>query len=94
MPDAVVIAPDFEAYRRASGEVWALVRERVAVIQLAGIDEAYLDLSEEPLPVALLRQIVAVVAERTGMTLSVGIGPSRLVAKTASATSSPPRSSR
>jgi DNA polymerase-4 len=88
-PDAVVIAPDFEAYRRASGEVWALVRERVAVIQLAGIDEGYLDLTEEPLPVAMLRQIVAVVAERTGMTLSVGIGPSRLVAKTASATFKP-----
>ena len=65
------------------------MRERVAVIQLAGIDEAYLDLTEEPLPVALLRQIVAVVAERTGMTLSVGIGPSRLVAKTASATFKP-----
>jgi len=28
------------------------------VIQQTGIDEAYLDLSEEPLPVALLREIV------------------------------------
>jgi DNA polymerase-4 len=84
-PDAVVVAPDFEAYRRASAEVWGLVREQVAVIQSAGIDEAYLELSEEPFPVALLRQLVAGVHERTGMTLSVGIGPSRLVAKTASA---------
>jgi DNA polymerase-4 len=84
-PDAVVIAPDFEAYRRASGEVWSLVREQVAVVQRAGIDEAYLELSEEPFPVALLRRIVATVGEGTGMTLSVGIGPSRLVAKTASA---------
>jgi DNA polymerase-4 len=84
-PDAVVVAPDFEAYRRASGEVWGLVREQVAVIQSAGIDEAYLELSEEPSPVALLRRLVATVRERTGMTLSVGIGPSLLVAKTASA---------
>ncbi|HEX4033274.1 MAG TPA: DNA polymerase IV [Solirubrobacteraceae bacterium] len=88
-PDAVVIAPDFEAYRRASSEVWGLVRERVEVIQQAGIDEAYLDLSEEPFPIALLRQIVATVAERTAMTVSVGIGPSRLVAKTASASFKP-----
>src|SRR5487761_2145876 len=65
-PDAVVIAPDFEAYRATSSEVWALVRERVAVIQQAGIDEAYLDLSEEPFPVALLRKIVETVSERTG----------------------------
>jgi DNA polymerase-4 len=84
-PDAVVIAPDFEAYRRTSGEVWSLVASEVAVIQSAGIDEAYLELSEEPFPVALLRGLVATVRERTGMTLSVGIGPSRLVAKTASA---------
>jgi DNA polymerase-4 len=88
-PDAVVLAPDFEAYRRASGEVWGLVRDRVAVIQHAGIDEAYLDLTEEPLPIALLRAIVELVRERTAMTLSVGVGPSRLVAKTASASFKP-----
>ena len=88
-PDAVVIAPDFEAYRRTSGEVWGLVKERVPVIQHAGIDEAYLDLSEEPFPIALLRGVVETVQERTAMTLSVGIGPSRLVAKTASASFKP-----
>jgi len=95
-PQAVVIAPDFEAYRRTSAEVWRLVRERVSgatpprgVIQQTGIDEAYLDLSDEALPVALLREIVRVVGEQTGMTLSVGIGPSRLVAKTASASFKP-----
>ncbi len=88
-PQAVVVAPDFEVYRRTSAEVWGLVRGRAAVVQQAGIDEAYLDLSEEPLPVALLRAVVRDVAERTGMTLSVGIGPSRLVAKTASASFKP-----
>jgi DNA polymerase-4 len=59
------------------------------VIQHAGIDEAYLDLTEEPLPIALLRAIVELVRERTAMTLSVGVGPSRLVAKTASASFKP-----
>src|SRR6202035_4789745 len=49
-PQAVVIPPDFEAYRATSSEVWAIVRERVATIQQTGIDEAYLDLSQEPLP--------------------------------------------
>ena len=88
-PQAVVIAPDFEAYRRTSAEVWAIVRDRVRTVQQTGIDEAFLDLSDEPLPVALLRGIVAQVAERTGMTVSVGIGPSRLVAKTASASFKP-----
>jgi DNA polymerase-4 len=84
-PQAVVIAPDFEAYRRTSGEVWAIVSDHAPVMQRAGIDEAYLDLSDEPFPVALLRRVVETVRAETGMIVSVGIGPSRLVAKTASA---------
>ena len=71
------------AARAQRSGVW--FASRFAVIQSAGIDEAYLELSEEPFPVALLRSLVAEVHERTAMTLSVGIGPSRLVAKTASA---------
>jgi len=88
-PQAVVLAPDFEAYRATSAQVWGIVRERVGVVQQTGIDEAYLDLSEEPLPVALLRALVRDIAQDTGMTVSVGIGPSRLVAKTASASFKP-----
>lgn len=88
-PDAVVIAPDFDSYRRASAEVWSIVREHVPVIQSAGIDEAYLELSDEPFPIALLRRVVEAVRARTAMTMSVGIGPSRLVAKTASAAFKP-----
>ncbi len=88
-PDAVIVAPDFDAYRQASGEVWRIVRGQVPVIQSAGIDEAYVELSDEPFPIALLRRLVASVLEHTGMTLSVGIGPSRLVAKTASASFKP-----
>ena len=65
-PAAVVIPPDFEAYRATSAEVWAIVRERVAAIQQTGIDEAYLDLSQEPLPVALLRALVAAVPSAPG----------------------------
>src|ERR1700722_15707765 len=36
-PDAVVVAPDFDAYRLTSAEVWALVRRRAAVVQQTGI---------------------------------------------------------
>jgi len=37
-----------------------------------------------PKPLRVLRELVAEVRERTGITISVGVGPSRLVAKTAS----------
>jgi len=89
-PDAIFLTPDFAAYRAKSREVWEIVRSRFETVGQVGIDEAYLDLSlvlERPL--APLRAVVLEVREHTGLTVSVGVGPSRLVAKTASAAFKP-----
>ncbi len=80
-----MLPPDMAAYREMSAQVWALVRERFLIgLQQAGIDEAYVDVSALEQPLAQLRAAVAEVRERTGLTLSVGVGPSRLVAKVSS----------
>lgn len=84
-PQAVFLPPDFTSYRAKSREVWELVRSRIERIQQVGIDEAYLDVTEFEKPLRELRALVGEIAERTGMTMSVGVGPSRLVAKTVSA---------
>jgi DNA polymerase IV len=83
-PHAVFVPPDFAAYREKSREVWAIVRERVPVVQQVGVDEGYADVTEVPKPLLALRELVAEVADRTGITISVGVGPNRLVAKVAS----------
>lgn len=88
-PQAEFITPDFTAYRDKSKEVWSLVRSRVQRIQQVGIDEAYLDLTDVDKPLRVLRELVAEIKERAGLTMSVGVGPSRLVAKTVSATFKP-----
>ena len=88
-PDAIFIEPDHAAYRAKSTEVWDLVRARVAVVQQVGIDEAYLDVTAFDKPLAVLRELVAELRERTGMVMSVGVGPSRLVAKTVSGSFKP-----
>src|SRR4051794_6939993 len=80
-PQAVVIPPDFTAYRTTSKRVWELVRERLDHVQQMGLDEAYADLTGVPKPLRVLRNVVAAVKAGTGIQLSVGIGPSRLVAK-------------
>src|SRR6188474_1625901 len=49
-PTAIVIPPDFTAYRDKSREVWALVRERLEKLQSMGLDEAYADLTGVPKP--------------------------------------------
>jgi DNA polymerase IV len=84
-PDAVFIPPDFTAYREKSREVWGIARDRLACpMQQLSLDEAYADVTAIAKPLAALRALVAEVGERTGIMVSVGVGPSRLVAKTAS----------
>ena len=83
-PDVVLIPPDFEEYRRRSREVMAVLREHVERVEVLGMDEAYLDLTGIERPRAAARRVKAAVLERTGLTCSIGIGPSKLVAKMAS----------
>jgi DNA polymerase IV len=80
-PQAIVIPPDFTAYREKSREVWAFVRERLERLQQMSIDEAYADLTGIPKPLRVLRELVAEVKAKVEIQISVGVGPSRLVAK-------------
>jgi DNA polymerase-4 len=83
-PDAVFLPPDFELYRARSREVMAVLHEHVELVEAAGLDEAYLDLTELERPKAAARMIKLAVKQRTGLNCSIGIGPSKLVAKVAS----------
>jgi DNA polymerase-4 len=83
-PQAVTIPPDHSAYSETSQQVWGLVRERLQVVQQAGIDEAYADLTGIEKPLRVLRELIAHVKEQTGIQISAGIAPNRLVAKIAS----------
>lgn len=94
-PGAVVIAPDRELYTQTSRAVWdqvarALVRAGavfegeegpIAHLEQAGIDEAYAELVQIAKPLAFLRELIADVLQRTGIQLSAGVSPSRLISK-------------
>jgi DNA polymerase IV len=83
-PQAIFIPPDFEAYRARSREVMAVLRSHVERVEVVGLDEAYLDLSGYDRPRAAARRVKAAVKGDTGLGCSIGIGPSKLVAKVAS----------
>ena len=85
-PQAVLVPPDHRHYSEASKRVWDLIRGHLGeeLVEQVGIDEGYLDLSGLELPKAAMRRLAADVKAQTGLTVSVGIGPNKLVAKIAS----------
>jgi DNA polymerase-4 len=83
-PDGVFLAPDFVYYRDASREVMAIVRAHVETVEVVGLDEAYMELTGLPAPHASMRRVREEIEAHTGLRCSIGIGPSKLVAKVAS----------
>jgi DNA polymerase-4 len=83
-PDAVFIPPDFKLYRERSREVMAVLRTHVERVEVVGLDEAYLDLGGFERPKAAARRVKAAIEAETGLGSSIGMGPSKLVAKVAS----------
>jgi DNA polymerase-4 len=83
-PDAVFIPPDFMHYRERSRQVMDVLAAQVDRVEVMGLDEAYLDLSGIERPKAAARRIKGEVTAATGLGCSIGIGPSKLVAKVAS----------
>jgi len=84
-PDAILLAADFEDYARYSCLFKEAVRAVTPRVEDRGIDEIYIDLSDEPADSTLLGQAIkSGVRQATGLTCSVGIAPNKLLAKIAS----------
>ena len=84
-PQAVFLPVDFAIYEQVSGEIKALLREFSPVMEDAGIDEAFLDVSELPeSPLDVAMAIKQRIRAATGLSCSIGIGPNKLLAKLAS----------
>lgn len=86
-PPVVFLSVDMKKYAAVSERVMALIRSHAPVVEEAGIDEAYADLSftgsyekaEE-----VCRAIKDAIRSNERLTASAGIGPNKLIAKIAS----------
>ena len=87
-PEAVFIAGDMKRYARESRRIFEIFRRFAPRVEGLSLDEAFLDLTgtERLLGPALevAKRLRAVVHEETGLVVSVGIAPVKLVAKIAS----------
>jgi DNA polymerase-4 len=87
-PQAIVLPPRFDVYRRYSRHVMALLREKSRLVEQISIDEAFLDLTEDVGPwheaVETARQLQERVRDEVGLSASLGVATNKLVAKVAS----------
>lgn len=103
-PNAAFLTGRFEAYRAVSELVMGLLRELSPLVQPLSLDEAFVDLEAGPygpalaqadhgtgerLVLALAEDLRADIHRRTGLTASVGVAGSKLMAKIASEQAKP-----
>ena len=84
-PDAIFLDGHMHLYREYSDKVEAVLRDFSPLVNMASIDEAYLDMTGcERLwgpPLQAAHRLHEAVRERTNLACSIGVASSRLVAK-------------
>ena len=90
-PGAAVLAGRFEAYRESSEAVMAQLHQVADVVEQVSLDEAYVALAPriDADPADTATHARRAIHEATALTASVGVGPSKLVAKIASDAAKP-----
>ncbi len=86
-PHAIFIRPRFEAYKKASHDVFQILSKYCALIEPLSLDEAYLDVTKEAQhssATAIAQNIRHEIFTTTKLTASAGIAPNKMIAKIAS----------
>jgi len=92
-PQATVLPPDHELYSRISDAVMATFESITPYVEPLSLDEAFLDVSGAVRrlgsPATIASQIRDTVHDEQGVTCSVGVAPTKFVAKLASGVCKP-----
>ena len=87
-PHAVFVRPRHALYRDYSSAVWTAIREVVPTVERTGLDEGYLDFAGLAADFGRARVVAEAVQTSvraaTHLTCSLGVAPSKVVAKIAS----------
>ncbi|MEI3604849.1 DNA polymerase IV [Pseudogracilibacillus sp. SE30717A] len=84
-PSLIVIRPNFSRYRETSTKIFKMLSEITPLIEPVSIDEGYLDVTNHSIhPIELAKRIQEQLLSVLDIPCSIGIGPNKFLAKTAS----------
>lgn len=87
-PNAKIISPDFDYYSMMSLSFFAYLRRFTPLVEPASIDEGYADMSEALKgvkdPKAFFADLQSELKKETGLSCSIGVAPTKWLAKMAS----------
>jgi DNA polymerase-4 len=87
-PHAVVLPVSMRRYREVSDRIFEIFRRFTPIVEAVSVDEAFLDVTESRrlfgTPEEIAVAIKGTIRAETGLTVSAGVGQSKLVAKIAS----------
>jgi DNA polymerase IV (DinB-like DNA polymerase) len=87
-PQGIYVPPDFKLYGETSGRVMAIMQGFADIFEQTSIDEAFMDVSKRCKTYddarLLAFRLKKTLKEREGLTVSVGISPSKSISKMAS----------
>lgn len=87
-PNLIFVSPRMDVYKEESKAVRRILHRYTDLVEPLSLDEAYLDVTAPkngpPSGTLIARRIRREIREKTGLTASAGVGPSKFVAKVAS----------
>ena len=92
-PQLILVPGDHSKYTKTSARIFSILKEYTPLVEVASIDEAYLDITQSLLlfqsEMHIARSIKQQIREKEGLTCSIGIAPNKLLAKLGSGLQKP-----
>jgi len=92
-PQLILVKGNHSKYTETAARIFSILKEYTPLVEVASIDEAYLDITQSILlfhsPVLIAQSIKDQIREKEELTCSIGVAPNKLLAKLASALKKP-----
>jgi DNA polymerase-4 len=92
-PQLILVKGDHSKYTKTAARIFSVLKEYTPLVEVASIDEAYLDITQSQLlfqaPIQIAQSIKEKIQKNEQLTCSIGIAPNKLLAKLGSGLKKP-----